>query len=222
MNYQDFIRNEDIVIGQHFRDILMDPNQSITGFYLDLSDAPDSSILSDLDDLVDYIPPIIGSERTRDKVEEIYSKSYPFGWIPLTTTRTLTGFEMYVDMNLLPLDYFALADANKYHRWFLGYKNNLTNEFVPCVYGHNAREMLKIGVKNTITFNLNHNCEFELITTQEKSYVDYLETNKRNTGNISLNYYRLWELDNEYRNKESETNSVGVGTITKGKLKFKN
>jgi hypothetical protein len=222
MNYSQYVQNKDIVIGSNFRDILMDPDQNITGFYLDLSDAPGPEVPSELNKLVTYEPSIPGSERGRDKVEEIYSKSYPFGWIPLTTTRTLTGFEMYVDMSLLPPDYFALADSNKYHRWFLGYKNNLTNEYHPCIYGHGAREMLKIGVKNTITLNLNHLCEFELITNDSKSYIDYLEISKRSSGNISPSYYRLGELDREYLNKESHTKSFGVGTISRGKLNFNN
>ena len=82
--------------------------------------------------------------------------------------------------------------------------------------------MLKIGVKNTITLNLNHLCEFELITNDSKSYIDYLEISKRSSGNISPYYYRLGELEGEYLNKDSHTKSFGVGTISRGKLNFNN
>lgn len=220
MNYDQFITQKPVVMGENFLKILNNRDRSITGFYVDIADIPSPEIPSGLGELVPYIPKDLSLEKSRDKVEEIYDKSFRLGWIPVTTTRTLKGVELYFDLDKFPLDYLASDGGEKYSRWFLGYKDNLTDLIVPCIYGHDTKLMLKPGVKNTVNLDIEYSCELDLITTEEKLYIKDLESNTKDLGNKELNYYRLGELEYSYRNKPTTTDSIGVGFIERGKLKF--
>jgi hypothetical protein len=235
MDYRNKINTNEIVLSRHFRELLEDPDQHLTGFYLTISDPPD--ITPSLPhELKDHKPLLwdegLATEEYKDKVEYIYSKSYTFsspiepeskGWIPLATTRTDKGYEMYLDIKELPLDFSASYNVNKYSRWFLGYRNNLTGEMKPAAYGYNARDVIKIGVQNSINLDITHRCEIEILEIDERNKQVYqLETSNITAGSVDPLYYHLSELEDRYKNTETHSDTTNVGLLHKGKLKFNN
>lgn len=219
MNYSQYIQTKPIAFGSNFLDVLKDRDRSITGFYLTLADPPLEP--TELEDLVPYIPLNPNIEKGRDEVEEVYNNSFHSDWIKVSTIRTFKGVELYIDSSKLPRDFF-LSGELKYSRWFLGYKNNITNTIVPCIYGTSTKDMIKEGVKNTLTLDIDYVCELDVHLSDSQKYLNDLEFNTKDTGKKSPNYYRLGELEYKYKYNPSSSISVGVASIKRGTLKFNN
>lgn len=227
MDYKSYIKSNDAIVGERFLAMIKNTNFSLSGLYLSLAEKP--IIPSELPDLIDLLPqgsPSINSlpefDKIRDTVEEVYSDSYPSAWIPVITTKSYEGLEVYVEKKLIPEEYNVSAEGS-YTTWFLGYKNDLisSEEIYPCIYGYNTKEMIKAYFSNTICLPLDIKCNFTPLIPLESKYITNLEYNTMIEDVTDPLYYKSGELDNKVKLMGSYTLSPGVGKLENGVLKFK-
>jgi len=197
------ITGSNVVKSLTFTDYINDPINVFTGFYISLG-FTDVTI-------------------TGKTVKESFDEALKTEWVGVKTTKTITGFELYLTNNNLPQDYSERGTVNeigtsssKYKLMFIGYKDNLTDNIVPVIVFDLLTESVIFDINTTIKFDLNPKCSYFLNEDETLSYMNILES--------KLDYdeefgYSILTLKNKL-DKDRELNDISSADYINGVLKY--
>lgn len=198
------IGREELLLSGKFSSYLNEPTNIMQGFFLSFS-----------------MDPISNSPN----IDLVFNDgSFKTGWVPVMSTATLNGFELYIDNSVLPLDYedngtestIGNADS-KYKFLFIGYRDLLDNQIYPVIRFPLKELSVIYDVNTTIKFKANVKCNYFLNETEDLSHIPILE-NADDYGQDG--YYSIIQSINQiYRGRDAK--QITSGAYENGVLKYK-
>jgi hypothetical protein len=194
MDYKDnndinlLVSGSEVIKSSYFYDYINNTYNVMEGFYL--------SFGSDVD-------------FTNKTLEEVYALSVGSRDLEkVKTTKTIKGFELYVEKESLPLDYENTDNPEiinpKYSIMFISYKDKLLPESTIPIKPILAIKLLDnsvvYGVNSTIRFDLDLKCSYFMNDTDNLSYMNNLESKLDIEGDLKYTYFDLIQKLNTDRN----------------------
>ncbi len=201
------ISNSDILKSLTFKDYIEDPMNSFKGF----------SILFGTDSI---------DPQTGNLLQD-FDSSILTEWRKVKTTKTLTGFELYITNEDLPLDYIDAGTVDvvgtntaKYKVLFIGYVDLIDGLTYPIIALNLTDKSIIYDINTTIRFNLNPKCSYFLNDSEfgDLNYMDILES-KLDYDESQVD--SILTLKNKLV-KDSQLNDISSADYINGVLKYKN